>query len=259
MTARMDILDQQDPLKGALTWAIGIHIALLLAMFTAGYVGHHDSFGSPNAGGGAVGIETVKSLPLPHRGMPNPVANDTESELPQTPIIAKEQVKREREDPNAIALKDRSKKKKSETVAAKQKFRPFDQLDENQLTSRQAPQVSNPVYSAMPGAGRIGTGANTTLGNRFPAYAEQLQRLISQKWRTGDVDASIRSAPVVIATFDLLRNGEVRSLVLLQKSGIPSLDSSVQRAILEAAPFPPLPVAFDRETAKIEFWFELKR
>jgi TonB family protein len=263
MTARLgsniDILDQHDPLRRPMLGALGLHGGVVLAMLVSSYVGHRDTLGAPDAGGGAIGIEAVKSLPLPHRGMPNPVANDTDSEVPQTPVKEKEQVKKQRDDPNAIKLKDRTKKKEADRTAAKQKFRPFDQLDSNQLTSKQAPQVSNPLFQQMAGAGRIGTGANTPLGNRFPAYAQQIQQLISQKWRTGDIDASIRTAPMVIATFDLTRTGEARNIVLLQKSGIPSLDSSVQRAILEASPFPPIPIGFDRDTAKVEFWFELKR
>ena len=104
-----------------------------------------------------------------------------------------------------------------------------------------------------------GTGANTALGNRCPAYSEQIQRLIAQKWRTADIDASVQNGPVVITTFELLRKGDVRSIVVLQKSGVPSLDLSAQRAILEAAPLPPMPIGCDRETAKVELWFELKR
>jgi TonB family protein len=73
------------------------------------------------------------------------------------------------------------------------------------------------------------------------------------------VDARIQTAPIVIATFDLMRDGSVKNLQLLQRSGISSLDSSVQRAILDASPFPPIPPGFDRDSAKVEFQFELKR
>ena len=44
-----------------------------------------------------------------------------------------------------------------------------------------------------------------------------------------------------------------------QRSGILTLDNSAQRAILNAAPFPPLPAGFDRDAAQIEFRFQLKR
>jgi outer membrane biosynthesis protein TonB len=44
-----------------------------------------------------------------------------------------------------------------------------------------------------------------------------------------------------------------------QSSGNRALDYSAERAITEAGPFEPLPVAFDGSYAVIEFWFELKR
>jgi protein TonB len=260
MTAHADILDERDSLRGAFWAALALHVALLGYMAFNGAFTTRDRFGAIDAGGSAIGIEAVKAIPLPHRGMENPLANDTESQVPQTPVRSKEQTqKRQKESPDAVALKDRNKKKLSQVAAEKNRFRPFEELDPNRLTAKQAPQVSSQMFSAMPGAGRVGTGANTTLGNRFPGYAEQVQRLIAQKWKTGDVDARIQTGPVVIATFDLLRNGQIKNLQLLQASGISSLDLSVQRAILEASPFPPIPSGFDRDSAKVEFWFELKR
>ena len=259
-TAHADILDQRDSLKGAFLGAIALHFALTgVVLLDQWWSRPGDSFGAPNAGG-AIGIEAVKSIPLPHRGLENPVANDTESQVPQTPVKAKERAeKKTRESPKAIALKDRTKRKQSQIAAEKQRFRPFEELDPNQLTSRQAPQVSSTMFAAMPGAGNIRTGENNVLGTRCPGYAQQIQRLIAQKWRTGEVDARVQTAPIVIATFDLLRNGQVKSLQLLQPSAISSLDYSVQRAILEASPFPPIPASCDRDSARAEFWFELKR
>jgi len=73
------------------------------------------------------------------------------------------------------------------------------------------------------------------------------------------VDARLTSAPTVIATFDVMRDGSARNVQILQKSGTPSLDFSVERAILEASPFPPLPAEYNRDSAHVEFWFELKR
>jgi TonB family protein len=45
----------------------------------------------------------------------------------------------------------------------------------------------------------------------------------------------------------------------MQRSGNPTLDYSAQRAVLEAAPFPPLPAGFERDSARVEINFELKR
>jgi periplasmic protein TonB len=254
-----DLLDGPEPLNRAFVAALTLHVTLLAGMGIYGWVSsHHESFGAPDAGGGAIGIEAVKSIPLLHSGQQNPVANDTESQVLQQPSKPVEREKEEKVSPNAVALK--MKKRLPAYVASEhQKYRPFKQIDENQVFAKQAPQVSNPLFSAMPGSGRIGTGANTTLGTRFAGYAQQIQQLVAQKWHTSDVDARVQTAPVVIASFDLMRDGRIRNLHVVQQSGISALDYSVQRAILEASPFPPIPTGFDKDSAKVEFTFELKR
>ena len=261
MTQHADILDAQEPMRGAFLAAVTLHVSIIAGVAAYAWIeGHSESFGDKNAGGAAIGVEVVDSIPLPHRGMPNPVANDSQSEVPQTPAKQPDRVKAEKPDPDAIALKSKKVKKKLADVASEhQKFRPFKELDPNQLTSKRAPQVSNPLFSAQPGAGRVGAGMNTTLGTRFGGYAAQIQQLVAQKWRTGDVDGRIQTAPLVVATFDLMRDGSTRNVRLLQTSGVPALDFSVQRAILEASPFPPIPPGFDRDYARVEFTFELKR
>jgi hypothetical protein len=184
-----DILDQPEPLNRAFVAALTLHVTLVAGMGIYGWVSsHHESFGAQDAGGGAIGIEAVNSIPLLHSGAQNPVANDTESQVPQQPAKPVEREKEEKVSPNAVALKMKKKRLPAFVASEKQIYRPPNQLDPNQVFSKQAPQVSNPLFSAMPGSGRIGTGANTTLGTRFAGYAQQIQQLVAQKWHTNDVD-----------------------------------------------------------------------
>jgi len=255
-----DILDQPEPLNHSFVAALTLHVTLVAGLGIYSWVStHHESFGAQNAGGGAIGIEAVKSIPLLHSGAQNPVANDTESQVPQQPAKPIEREKEEKVSPNAVALKMKKKRLPAYVASERQKFRPFDQIDQNQVFAKEAPQVSNPLFSALPGSGRIGTGANTTLGTRFAGYAQQIQQLVAQKWHTGDVAATVQTAPVVIASFDLMRDGSIRNPRIIQRSGISALDYSAQRAILEASPFPPIPPGFDKDSAHVEFTFELKR
>jgi TonB family protein len=252
--------DQPQPLKGSLTAAIALHVTVIAGFGIYGWVNsHRDTFGAKDAGGGAIGIQAVKAIPIPHSGPQNPLANESQSQVPQEPVKPAEKVEKEIESPDAVALLKKRDKRQADVASEKQKFRPFKELEANQVFSKQAPQVSSPLYSAMAGSGRIGTGSNTTLGTRFGGYAQQVQQLVAQKWRTGDVDAHIQTAPTVVATFDLMRDGTARNIQILQTSGISPLDNSVRRAILDASPFPPIPNGFDRDSAKVEFWFELKR
>lgn len=260
--AHIDVLDQRESLKAPFTGALMLHVAVIggLAVY-AFMLGHRERFGDPNAGGAAVGISVTKSIPLPHSGPENPVAHDTQSQVPPAPA-KQERAKKEPPPPkDAIALKSKTAKQlraKVETQPQRH-FKSFDELDPNKIKSQQAPAVSNPLFSEMAGAGRVGTGANTTLGSRFGAYSALIQERVTQHWRTGDVDASIRSAPQVVVKFEIRRDGTVSAPAIVQGSGISTLDFSVRRAILEASPFPPLPQEFERNSATVEFVFELKR
>lgn len=260
MTPHADILDSREPVRGALAGAIGLHAAIVLTAVLMNYLGRSEPLGSPDIAGGAVPVQAVNTIPIPHHGPTNPLANDSKSQAPLEDVSKPiERVKKEIEKPDAVPLKMKVPKKQAEKPQVMQHYRSYQAL-ENQVKTRQAPQVSTPLYSAQQGSGNVGTGANTTLGTRCAAYATQIQQIVARNWNTGDVDARYSTAPVVIATFDLMRDGSVRSLAVLQGSGIPSLDFSVQRAIRDSH-FPPIPACagFDKSYATVEFWFELKR
>jgi periplasmic protein TonB len=261
MTQHADILDTRESLTGGFWASVLLHGSIFGIAMVYAFLGRAIPMGDPNAGGAAVGVEAVKSIPLAHQGPQNPVANDTQSQVPETPAPPVERKQIEKPPPpDAVALKSREEKKKPAKVAsAPQRFRPYQQLEQNQLTTKAAPQVSTPLYSAQAGSGHVGTGANSSLGSRCGAYSAQIVNLVAQRWNTGDVDARYQTAPVVIVTFELARNGTVSHLAVLQRSGISALDFSAQRAIEDATPFPPLPACFDKDVAKVEFNFELKR
>ena len=218
--AHADILDQREPLRGPFTGALALHVGIAGALLLYTFLlrpGEH--FGDPNAGGTAVGISVTKSIPLPHSGPENPVAHDTQSQVPQEPV-KQEKAKKEPPPPkNAVELKSKTAKQlraKVETQPQVKHFKSFEELDPNKIKSQQAPAVSNPLFSEMAGAGRIGAGANTTLGSRFGAYSALIQERITQHWRTGDVDASIRTAPQVVVRFDIHRDGSVSAPSIVQ-------------------------------------------
>jgi protein TonB len=113
----------------------------------------------------------------------------------------------------------------------------------------------------MQGGGGVGVGTNSPFGTQLGWYATLLRDAVARKWSTGDVDPRITTAPPVFVTFTLRRDGSVApgSVRITQQSGIAALDYSARRAILEAAPFQPIPAQFPRNEAEIEFQFVLKR
>jgi periplasmic protein TonB len=261
MRRHVDVLDQQDSLKRPFYASVGLHAAIFvsLAILAVARIGVHEPWGDPNAfGGGAVGITPVKSIPLPGRSGPkNPVANDTESQVPAPPKPqAKPAVK---DDADAIPLKSKRTRTKDRQDRYATSKMPERQYPDNTVYSRGGQAATSPLFSEAPGSGGVGVGTGAPFGARFGGYAGLIRDRVAQKWRTDQVDARLRELPAAIVTFEIQRNGQVRNIRVIQSSGNPALDYSAQRAVTEAAPFEPLPSAYDGSSATIEFWFQLKR
>lgn len=258
----VNILDEPEPLKGPLAGSIALHVSVALALTLVSIIGgRREYWGDRNSGGGsAMIVNVVGQVPLPsHGGVVNPVANDTQSEVPEPKPDKIQQTKVREPEPEAIPLPSRTAPKKPSrkesslnTYRAKQIDRP------NQLYSREGQALSSPMVG-MAGSGGVGVGRGSPFGDRFGYYVDLLKEKVAQKWRTGDVDPRIRTAPPAVVTFDIRRDGSIYSIRLAQTSGNLALDLSAQRAIQDAAPFPPLPAAFDKNEVSIEFWFQLQR
>jgi len=263
MAPRVDILDQPDALRKPLMGSLVLHAAVFATLLLWGVanMGRHEMWGDANSGGpGSIAINVVNKIPLPSRsGIVNPLANDTESAVPTPPPAAKAERRVPAEEPDAIPIKSRAHRKPSLVAkSAQNTWRAKQQDQPNQLYSQSGPALVSPMVGQT-GSGGVGVGIGSPFGNRFGNYVTVLRQRISEKWRTGDVDPRIRTAPRVIVTFDLLRGGTVRDVRIAQPSGNNVLDYSAQRAIYDASPFPPLPGGYERSDAVIEIWFELRR
>jgi TonB family protein len=255
-----DILDERDPLKRSLFGSVGLHAGI--ALLATGYywmgVGSTTSrWGDPNSlGGGAVGITPVDKIPLPQRqGRLNPLANDTESQVPSAP---KPQPKKaQAPDPDAVALKTKKAKKIAPERESLQRYSPLRDPKPNQVYSRTGQAVTSPMFSQAPGGGGVGSGSKSPFGYRFAWYEQLLRDTVARNWRSQELDSSIRNR--VAVTFEILRNGTIRNVQVTTPSGNFALDQSAQRAILMSNPLRPLPPEFERDVASIEFWFGLQQ
>ncbi|MGA2878609.1 MAG: TonB family protein [Bryobacteraceae bacterium] len=257
MHQHADILDQQESLGGPFVQSVLLHAAIagVLIVSSISYQRSRQVWGSANtAAGTAVAVNSVKSIPLPSRaGKINPVANDTESQVPQRPKPEpKKQVKVPDED--AIPLKSRLAKKQPRPEAP-QRYRP-EPPAENQVFSRTAPAAVSPMFE-KPGSGGVGVGPNSAFGNQFGAYADLVVQRVTQKWQTNGLAGM--HLPMVVVTFDILRDGSVRNPQIAQRSGNSTLDYSALRAITDAAPFPPLPANYSRSSTNVELRFQLQQ
>ena len=268
MTARLDILDEPERLRGPFLGSllfhgslIGVFVGVTTMHLLNGNVAH---WGDPHGGGmGAVAVTPV-SIALPNRSsVPNPVANDTTSQVPAPPPKPKAQPKPQKAqapDLNAIPLKS-SKATRRETAAASQpnKWAEKQTYQPNQVYSNVGQAAASPMY-AMPGGGGVGLGNNSPLGTQFGWYANALLTVIGQHWHPSTVDARMERNPATVQ-FTLLRDGSLQpgSVRLIQSSGSRELDYSAQRALLDVNKFPPLPPQFPRDRVDLQLQFDALR
>lgn len=236
-----------------------LHLGVIATLVGYGYWMNRtrDLFGDPTSMGASAGVSSVAQIPIPRReGRVNKVANDTESQV-SPPEKAEKKPAAKPDEPDAIPLKKRQKKTQQELIASNQKYRP-DPVVPNQVTSMLGQAAVSPMIGVQ-GSGGVGTSSSSPFGNRFGWYEKLLRERVSQKWSTNEVDSRLRSSPPCVVSFTIAKDGNVSNIKVIQSSGIYALDQSVQKAINDANPMPPLPAGFERNTANIEFWFELKR
>ena len=261
MSAHRDILDERVAMKRPFAGSLALHLAVFLSAAAYNWLEGRprDSFGDPNALGGVSTVITpVSKIPLPPKtGLVNPVANDTESMAPTPP---KPEPKTQQDDRKAIELatKKNQDEAKKKTQASKNTYKNPIAERPNQVYAREQAAVT-PMYDQNSSGSGVGMGQSNPFGNRFGYYANIIRERVAQAWKPNQQDPRARALPPVILTFSIYRDGRAGDIRVIQSSGNPTLDYSAQRAILEASPFPPLPQGFERNSASIEFQFQLKR
>jgi periplasmic protein TonB len=250
----------RDPVGKAFAGSLATHAFVLAVLVTSGlWKLNKNEFGSPNASTGSVGIDVVKTIPLPRKEGPvNPLANDTKSVVPEAPPPVEKPQKEVKAEPDkAIPLPDKVEKPaKAPQQRVQSLFRPPEQYKDNQVFAK-IPQAANTPMYGLQGAGGVDIGTNTVLGERFGSYANLLRDRIAQHWNR----SSLHSSPTqrCAVSFTIARNGTVTDVQVSQPSGDYLLDTSAKRAVLDANPLPALPQQFDRNQATVEIWFQLRQ
>jgi protein TonB len=260
MSAHADVLDRTDPLTKPFWVSFTLHVLVLGGLTVGAVINPHLNIGSPTGGGmGAFMVNPVATIPLPNRGgRENPVANDTKSQVP-TPPAPKEKAKPVPKvkvpEPDAVPLKSAKAPVKHQREYQPQpqpnKFRDQETYNPSQLYSDVGQRASSQMYQ-MPGGGGVGLGDNSPFGEQFGAYANTVRNIIAQNWKPMKASGS----PAVVVTFTIQRNGSITNVKVSQTSGIPSMDFSAQRAVLDAT-LPALPPNFPRSQADVDLKFVL--
>jgi TonB family protein len=211
-------------------------------------------FGELQPSHGTVGVNVTHTIPIPSKAGPTQrLANNTETIVPQAPPEKKEIKKVVVEEPKAIPLPGKPAKPKPEQI--NHPVYKKEPLQPNQVYSHTAPALNSPNIG-MQGNEGIGVGPNSTMGQRFGAYVDLMRAQIARNWSTAGLANDSRR---VMITFTILRDGTVKDAKVGTPSGNYLLDTAALRAVLASSPLPALPPAYDKDSAPVELWFQVKQ
>jgi TonB family protein len=115
------------------------------------------------------------------------------------------------------------------------------------------------------GAGGPGFGEGTGSGlagqiglSNFPYqyYLQIIRDRISSNWFTALVDPGVEGTLQTAVYFRIFRNGTISNVEVRESSNVRAFDSSAVRAIMNSAPFPPLPADYDEQFLGIILIFD---
>lgn len=103
------------------------------------------------------------------------------------------------------------------------------------------------------------TGVTASVGGGDAAlgwYGAAVKAALESAWAKPYLEDQGQTFSVVVA-FDIARDGTTRNVRIVTSSGVPSLDRSVVRAVIEASPLPAVPPTWKDETLPATMRFDL--
>lgn len=251
-------MPQPDPLGKYFAGSLGVHAAVVgLVVLSGVWKLSSRNWGAEHASSGSVGVTMVSSIPIPQREAPeNPLANDSESNVPQAPAPVKLQAQVKAPEEKAIPIPDKTRKISPKMQSQSAYRPPTQEYRPNQVYSQTPQAVSSKMYGVQ-GAAGSDIGVQSVLGFKWGWYVDLMRTRIAAKWNTADVRAL--AAQTAGITFTIARNGSITNVKVSHPSGSFDLDTSAQRAVLDASPLPALPTDFDKSDATVELSFQLKQ
>lgn len=260
---------QQPGLKGPLMWSLILHSFLFGSLAVSTIMSHRgDLWGGPG-GGGAVSVKLVGGvagvpLPRPETVTQSRVVDETKGLYKSEP-----KPKPKAPPPDATPIPKFTKEKQPYYVTRPSKTLedptppPANAVPYGQGGSPAVPYSQSQFTLGAGGATNAGMGfsgqGGGDFGGRFSWYVDAVRSRVASNWLQSTVDPSLRFAPRAVVTFDILRNGGVANVQILQSSGNASVDASAMRAIQGSSPMQPLPNEYSGNKVSVEFWFDFRR
>ncbi len=116
-----------------------------------------------------------------------------------------------------------------------------------------ATDATDSAGESAPGAAAGGISFD---GGEFPydAFVARMRHKIAAAWQVPAGSQTIERQAVIY--FRVHRDGDITHVEVEQPSGVFLFDQSCQRAVIEAAPFPPLPRGYADEYLGVHFTFK---
>jgi periplasmic protein TonB len=257
------MLDQRESLRGSVMASILLHVLLVVIIFTYGLLGGFGAgWGKIGASGGdAVHVGAVAQLPgIP---LPAPLTQTRNAVAVQNPgLYQSEPVPQPPTSPDIEKIpKFKEEIKPEKLTHANPRIQPKKFMPPPNAVpygEHGTPAMTySPVVNSV-GQGGISIGG-IDFGQRFGWYVQAVRQRISNNWLLSTISPSILSAPRVYVDFDIMRDGTVSNVTVVQSSGIPEVDRSAQRAVMASSPLAPLPQAYSGSSVHVEFYFDFHR
>ena len=254
-----------DSLKKPLIWSAVFHAILFGSLTVSTIYSHRGEMWGSAGGDGSVSVGLVAKLP--GIMLPRPDAVTTSQTVDTTKGLYKSepQPKPKELPPDVKKIPEFTKQKAPHYITRPSKVfedktpPPTNAVPYGQGGSPALPYssfaMSGPTQGGM---GFTGPGGGDFAG-RFPSYVDAVRNRISSNWLQSTVDPTVRWAPRANFSFQIMRDGTVTNVQILQSSGNRSVDNSALRAILSSSPMSALPSNYSGSSVTVEFWFDFRR
>ena len=254
-----------EGLKKPLVWSAVFH-GLLFGSLTISTIFSHrgDMWGSAG-GDGSVSVGLVAKLPGIMLPRPDVVTQSQTVDTSKGLYKEEPKPKPKPVDPDVQKIPEFAKEKSPKIISRPSKvFEDKTPPPTNAVPYGQGGAPALPYSSfAMNGPTQGGMGFSGPGGGdfsgRFPSYVDAVRNRISSNWLQSTVDPSVRWAPRSSFSFQILRDGTVTNIQMLQSSSNRSVDNSALRAIQSSSPMSPLPSNYSGNSVTVEFWFDFRR
>jgi len=253
--------DERESLRNTLAISLALHASMVIAAMAYTVLGHRMGglWGTSLGGGGtAVQIGAVASLPgVP---LPSPMQPGRSTVVTESPAPYKTEEVKPEPQPEATEIpkfKDSVARPKLERVNPRIKQEEPD-IPDHAVPFGQGgpPAMTHSQFVSAGGQGGLNLGE---FGDRYGWYVNAVRNRISSNWLLSMISPNITTAPRVYVTFDIMRDGQVRDVRVVQTSGVSEVDRSALRAVLASNPFGPLPADYAQGRVSVEIYFDLRR